>query len=71
MTYFLFFLISAEKPVLRLDEIYLDGSIRRPPITEIDGSRLQEKIESAAVFNLTKLEAELTRPLKRSKAVKK
>lgn len=56
-------LIAAEKPVMNLDEIYVEGTIRRPSITEIEGSRLQQKIEETAVSNLMKLERELTRAL--------
>lgn len=63
MIFLWFLLVSADKPVLQLDDIYIEGSIRRPPITEIGGSRLQQKINEAAVMNLKKLEERLLKPL--------
>lgn len=56
-------LMAAEKPVLRLDEIYVEGHVRRPPVTEVEASRLNAKIEEAALSNLLKLEKRLTAPI--------
>jgi hypothetical protein len=55
------FLISADgvKPVIRLDEVIIEGNLRRPNLIELRGSHLDEKVQKAALQNLIRLENRL------------
>ncbi|PIR23790.1 MAG: hypothetical protein COV44_01175 [Deltaproteobacteria bacterium CG11_big_fil_rev_8_21_14_0_20_45_16] len=51
--------------VIELDDVQIEGDIRRPNIIEMEGSKLTQSIEKAALFNLLSLEKKLLklRPL--------
>jgi len=51
--------------VIELDEVQIEGDIRRPNIIEMEGSKLNQSIEKAALFNLLSFEKKLLklRPL--------
>lgn len=55
------FLIS-QKPVIELDDLIVEGEIRRPRVIQLQGSRLPEALEKAALFNLIELEKRLLEP---------
>lgn len=62
MMSFLFFslaLISQDKPVIELDQVEIEGELRRPQSIDLPASRLPQMIEEAALFNLKNLEKEL------------
>jgi len=60
---FIFTLALLALPVIHLDEVYVEGSIRKPSLIELKKSHLPEAIEKAALSNLIRLEKKLTRPL--------
>ncbi|MBN8556018.1 MAG: hypothetical protein J0L93_11275 [Deltaproteobacteria bacterium] len=55
-------ILSAEKPVIRLDEVIIEGNLRRPNLIEIQGSKLDEKVQRTALQNLIRLEEKLLKP---------
>jgi hypothetical protein len=55
-------LMSSERPVIRLDELRIEGQIKRPGITEIESSKLERDIEEIAFSSLIRLEKELLKP---------
>ncbi|MDB5039054.1 MAG: hypothetical protein JWQ35_2582 [Bacteriovoracaceae bacterium] len=62
-SFFLFaFLVASEKPVIRLDEMTIEGHIRRPALVELEGSKLQDHIDEVALSSLMRLESELLKP---------
>lgn len=52
-----------ERTVIRLDEVYIEGSVRRPPVTDLQGSQLTDKIQASALNNLIRLEKRLLKPI--------
>ena len=54
-------ILGADKPVIRLDEVIIEGHLRRPSMIEIQGSKLDEKVQKAALQNLIRLEQRLLR----------
>ena len=58
------FLVLEQNPVIQLDDIEVTGNVRKPNTVELEKSHLDEKVEKAALSNLTRLENDLTKPLK-------
>lgn len=63
----LFFYIAllgadGSQPIIRLDQIEVEGSVRRPPVTSIEASRLDETTQKIALNNLIRLEKQLLTP---------
>ena len=63
MSYLSIILVLVSVPVIELDEMYIEGKIRKPALIELKKSNLTTKIEQAAVSNLVRLERKLTEPL--------
>lgn len=57
-----FALLLSDKPVIHLDEVIIDGKVRKPSLIEIEGSKLNDQIEAVALRHLLKLERELQKP---------
>ncbi len=48
--------------VIELDDAMIQGTIRKPGLMEVKGSKLQEKIEETALSHLIRLEKRLLAP---------
>ena len=64
-------MISSDKPVIRLDEVIIEGNIRKPALVEISGSKLNERVEEIALSSLIRLENELLKSGSLPKKTKK
>ena len=60
----LFLLIQTERPVIQLEDVVIEGQVRRPPIVEMKDSKLNETLEEMALKNLIRLEKKLLEPRK-------
>lgn len=58
----LLFLMLGQRPVIELDDLNIEGEIRRPSIIDLEKPRLNEKIEKNAVLSLIQLEKKLLKP---------
>lgn len=58
----LFFFVIGQRPVIELDDLNIEGEIRRPSVIDLEKPRLSEKIEKNAVLSLIKLEKKLLKP---------
>jgi len=56
------FLGELPSTVIELDQVQIEGEIRRPPLVELESSRLSEVIEETALQNLIELEKRLLEP---------
>ncbi len=55
-------LTFADRPVIRLEDSYLHGNVRRPNLVELEGSKLDRMVEAAALKSLIRLENQLLKP---------
>lgn len=55
-------LITQERPIIRLEDILIEGTIRKPPLIELQGSDPSQTLEKAALKNLIELEKKLLTP---------
>lgn len=60
---FILTLLVSQRPVIELDELEIEGELRRPKVIDLQGSRLSERLEESALFNLIQLEKKLLKPL--------
>lgn len=66
--FFVFVLISqtspptSDRPVIQLDDAFLQGVYKRPSVLELESKELNEKVQALALKNLIELERELLTP---------
>lgn len=59
MSLLFWIILIQQRPVIKLDDLVVEGEIRRPRLIHIEASRLPEALEKAALFNLIELEKRL------------
>ncbi len=52
-----------QRTVIRLEDLYIQGNVKKPPLVELKASQLDQKVEEAALANLIRLEKDLIKPL--------
>jgi len=58
------------RPVIKLDDAFLQGAYKRPAMIELESAELNEKVQRLALQSLIQLEKELLAPTPRPQKAK-
>ena len=61
---------AENRPVIQLDDAFLQGAYKRPSMIELESAELNEKVQALALQSLIQLEKELLVPTPRPKKIK-